>query len=66
MGACSRAVELRAPEQARRATVRDDGPERWVVDVWTDRPAEGVPDHVCRVVRDARGEAGFRVVSIRP
>lgn len=66
MSACGRAVEERAPEQEQRATVRDDGPDAWVVNVWTDGPAEGVPDHTCDVVRDEDAGEGFRVVDVRP
>jgi hypothetical protein len=66
MGACSEEVASRAPGQELRATVRDDGPDKWVVNVWADAPAEGTPDYTCAVVRDADADEGFRIVSIRP
>ena len=66
MRVCSDAVVLREPDASLRATVRDDGPDRWRVNVWTDRAAEGTPDHVCDVVRDDDADDGFRVASIRP
>lgn len=66
MGACTRAVESRAPGQELRATVRDDDADRRVVNVWADEPAEGTPDYRCEVVRDDDADEGFRVVSIRP
>ena len=63
MGACSDAIVSRAPDQDLRATVRDDGQDRWLVNVWADKPAEGTPDYKCEVVRD---DETFRVLSIRP
>ena len=66
MGVCSDAVVSRAPGQELRATVRDDGPGMWVVNVWGDRPAEGTPDYRCDVVRDDDADSGFRVARIRP
>jgi hypothetical protein len=64
--ACNRAVKSRVPGQELRSTVRDDGADKWVVNVWADEPAEGTPDYTCEVVRDVDAAQGFRVASIRP
>ncbi len=66
IGACNRAVKARVPGQELRSTVRDDGPQAWIVNVWADEPAEGTPDFRCTVVRDDRADEGLRVDSIRP
>jgi hypothetical protein len=66
MATCTSEVEVRAPGQDLRATVRDEPAGTWVVNVWADEPAEGIPDYVCEVVRDRQAETGFRVRRLRP
>ncbi len=65
-GACRREVQARAPGSDLRSTVRDQGRNGWHVNVWVDKVARGTPDYSCEVVRDARAEAGYRVVQVRP
>jgi hypothetical protein len=65
VGICRSALENVADRERLATTVRTAG-NGYVVNAWTSGQAEGIPDYVCDVKRDAGAERGVAIVKIRP
>lgn len=63
VAACRTLLGQVVDEERLATTVREEEPG-FLIRAWTSGRAEGQPDYLCQVARDARAERGVRVATI--